>query len=79
MSKRSFRIALTVVVGSVLIALAIVGVVVKRALDYPEQAHAGSGADVEIEIKTGMTFPQIARMLADKHVVDRPTWFRMEW
>ncbi|HEY1552568.1 MAG TPA: endolytic transglycosylase MltG [Kofleriaceae bacterium] len=77
MSKRSFRIALAVVIGSVLIALAIVGVVVKRALDYPEQAHAGNGTDVEIEIKTGMTFPQIARMLADKHLVDRPTWFRM--
>jgi UPF0755 protein len=77
MSKRSFRIALAVVVGSVLIALAVAGVFVKRALAYPEQAHVGSGADVEIEIKTGMTFPQIARMLADKQVVDRPTWFRM--
>ncbi|HEY1811895.1 MAG TPA: endolytic transglycosylase MltG [Kofleriaceae bacterium] len=77
MSKRSFRIALAVVVTTVVLVLGTAGVVVYRALAYPDSMHAGSGADVELEIKTGMTFPQIARMLADKHVIDRPTWFRM--
>ena len=77
MSKRSFRIALAVVVGTVVIVLGVAGVFVHRALGYPDSVHAGAGTDVEVEVKTGMTFPQIARMLADKHVIDRPTWFRM--
>ena len=46
-------------------------------LAYPESIHAGTGVDVEVEIKSGMTFPHIARMLADQHVIDRPTWFRI--
>ena len=77
MSKRSFRIALAVVVGSLVLALAIAGLFVHRALAYPQAVHAGAGVDVQVEIKPGMTFPQIATMLADKHVVDRPTWFRI--
>ncbi|HSD87852.1 MAG TPA: endolytic transglycosylase MltG, partial [Kofleriaceae bacterium] len=32
---------------------------------------------VEIEIKTGMSFPQVAHLLAEKHVISRPTWFRL--
>ena len=39
--------------------------------------HAGAGKDVEIEIKTGMSFPQIATMLADRGVIAKPTWFRL--
>ena len=77
MSKRSFRTALAIVAGTVVIALVIAGVFVHRALAYADSPHAGSGADVEVEIKTGMTFPQIAKMLAADHVIDRPTWFRM--
>jgi UPF0755 protein len=77
MSKRSFRIALAVVIGSVVLVLALAGWFIHRALAYPDQAHAGSGAEVEIEIKTGMSFPQVASLLADKGLIERPTWFRM--
>jgi UPF0755 protein len=77
MSKRSFRVALAVVVGSIALVLAIAGFFVHRAFTYPDIVHAGTGLDVEIEVKPGMTFPQIATMLTDKHVIDRPTWFRM--
>ncbi len=77
MSKRSFRVALAVVIGSVVIALAIGGYFAHRALAYPDAQHEGAGRDVEIEIKTGMTFPSIAQMLADKGVIAKPTWFRM--
>src|SRR5439155_10428422 len=77
MSKRSFRIALAVVIGSIVIVLALAGWFVHRALAYPDSAHDGSGREVEIEIKTGMSFPQVASMLADKGLIERPTWFRM--
>jgi UPF0755 protein len=76
-SKRSFRVALAVVIGSVLVVVGIAGFFIHRALAYPDARHEGAGRDVEIEIKSGMTFPQIATMLHDKGVVDRPTWFRM--
>ncbi|NVB84903.1 MAG: endolytic transglycosylase MltG [Kofleriaceae bacterium] len=77
MSKRSFRVALAVVIGSVILVVGIAGWFVHRALSYPDEAHAGSGREVEVEIKTGMSFPAVASLLADKHVVTRPTWFRL--
>jgi UPF0755 protein len=77
MSKRSFRVALAVVIGSVVLVLGIAGWFVNRALSYPDEAHAGTGKDVEVEIKSGMSFPAVAALLAEKHVIDRPTWFRL--
>jgi len=77
MSKRSFRVALAVVIGTVVLVLAIGGYFAHRALAYPDAQHEGAGRDVEIEIKTGMKFPSIAQMLADKGVIAKPTWFRM--
>jgi UPF0755 protein len=77
MSKRSFRIALAVVIGSVIIVVALAGWFVHRALAYPDSVHDGSGGEVELEIKTGMSFPSVASLLADKGLIDRPTWFRI--
>lgn len=77
MSKRSFRVALAVVLGSVLLVLAIGGFFLNRALSYPDERHAGAGKEVEIEIKSGMSFPAVASLLAQKRVIDRPTWFRL--
>ena len=77
MSKRSFRTALLIVLGSLLVVAIVVGIFVSRALAYPGHSHDGDGKDVEIEIKSGMSFPAIASMLSDKGVIDRPTWFRM--
>jgi UPF0755 protein len=77
MSKRSFRIALAVVVGSFVIMLAIAGWLVHRALAYPDQRHQGVGKDVEIEVKTGMSFPQVAGLLAEQSIIEKPTWFRL--
>ena len=77
MSKGSFRTALAVVLGSLLIVVLVVVWLITRALAYPGAAHAGLGRDVEVEIKSGMSFPAIAAMLADKGVIAKPTWFRM--
>ncbi len=77
MSKRSFRTALAVVVGSLVIVAALLGYFIHRALAYPGETHAGAGRDVEVEIKTGMSFPAVASMLSDKGVIEKPTWFRL--
>ncbi len=77
MSKRSFRTALAVVVGSLVIVAALLGYFIHRALSYPGEAHAGAGRDVEVEVKTGMSFPGVASMLSDKGVIEKPTWFRL--
>jgi UPF0755 protein len=77
MSKRSFRTALIIVVASLAIIAGVIAYAVHRAFEYPDEAHAGTGKDVEVEIVSGMSFPGIASMLADKGIVDKPTWFRM--
>lgn len=77
MSQRSFRIALAVVVGSVIVVVGIAGLFVHRALSYPDEPHAGTGKELEVEIKNGMSFPTVASLLADKKIIDRPTWFRL--
>ncbi len=77
MSKRSFRVALAVVIGSVVLVLGLAGWFVHRALAYPDATHDGGGKEIEVEIKTGMSFPQVASMLADKGLIEKPTWFRL--
>lgn len=77
MSTRSFRIGLLIVVGSLLVLLAIGYYMVHRALGYPDEQRAGQGVEVKVEIKRGMSFPQIARLLHEKQVIERPRWFRL--
>jgi UPF0755 protein len=77
MSKRSFRTALAIVVGTLALAIVIGIVLVNRALAYADEPRDGVGVDVEVEIRSGMSFPEIASMLADKGVVEKPTWFRL--
>jgi UPF0755 protein len=76
-SKGSFRTALVIVLGSLVAVSAVVAWLITRALDYPGAPHAGVGSDVELEVKSGMSFPAIATMLADKNVISKPTWFRL--
>jgi UPF0755 protein len=65
------------VLGSLLIVALVVVWLITRALAYPGAAHAGVGKDVDVEVKSGMSFPAIASMLADKGVIEKPTWFRI--
>lgn len=77
MSKRTFRTGLAIVVGSLVIAGVVLGLMARSALRYPDQRHAGSGAEVAVEIRTGMAFPAVASELARRGVISRPTWFRL--
>jgi UPF0755 protein len=76
-SKRSFRIALIVVLGSLALAAGVAAYLLDRAMSYPGEPHAGTGQQIEVEISQGMSFPAIASRLAERGVISRPTWFRM--
>lgn len=76
-SRRSFRIALIAVLASLAIAAGLVAFFLHRAMSYPDEPHGGTGQDIEVEIASGMSFPAIASRLAERGVIERPTWFRM--
>ena len=77
MSKRAFRAALVVVVGSLLLVAVVAGLFALEVTRYPDRARMGQGEEVEVAIRRGMRFPDIAKELADRGVVERPTWFRL--
>ncbi|HLL24714.1 MAG TPA: endolytic transglycosylase MltG [Kofleriaceae bacterium] len=90
MSKRSFRTALIVVISTLAILAGVIGYFVHRALSYPDECPPGAQEvgggqrcvssaeqDVEVEVVSGMSFPAIASGLADKKLIQRPTWFRL--
>jgi UPF0755 protein len=77
MSKRAFRTA-AIIVGATLATIVLVfAILINRALAYADDAHEGGGLDVEVEVKAGTSFPEIASMLAEKNLVEKPTWFRL--
>lgn len=91
MSKRSFRTALVVVLGSLAIVAGVIAYFVSRALSYPDECPDGahevnkpgarcasaSERDIEVEIASGMSFPSIASRLAERGLIEKPTWFRL--
>lgn len=77
MSKRSFRIALGIVIATAAAAIIIAIVVVKQVLSYPEQRLAGTGKERLVPIERGMTFPAIATRLEKEGVIDNARWFRL--
>jgi UPF0755 protein len=76
-SKRPFRIALLVVAGTVAILLGVAGYFLYSALHYPDERNPGKGAIVDVEVKPGMSFPQVASLLSRHGVIEKPTWFRL--
>lgn len=77
MPKRSFRTALIIVGATVATIILVCAILINRALAYADDAHDGQGLDVEVEIKSGMSFPEIASMLSEKGLIEKPTWFRV--
>jgi UPF0755 protein len=77
MSKRSFRVALVVVLATFALAGAVVAYFVDEALSYPDHRHKGQGVEVEVDIVPGLSFEGVAGLLADKGVIAKPRWFRL--
>lgn len=76
MSRKAFRTALLVVLATLGIAVAVAGWFAYQLWQYPDTPHDGSRAEIKVTIDKGMSFPQIADRLAQKGVIERPTWFR---
>ncbi len=77
MSKKSFRFALATVIVTFAV-LAGVGVwAAKQIMQYPDHKHRGSGQTITVDITHGMKFPQVVAALAQAHVIDHPSWFRL--
>lgn len=77
MSKRSFRIALIVVLVTLAGAAGGMTYMVRQALDYPQSRRAGAGKEVPVPVERGMSFPRIARLLHERGIIDKPRWFRL--
>ncbi len=77
MSKRSFRTALVIVLATVAVLGGVGYYLYTIARDYPDKRHQGSGEEIAVRVEKGMAFPRIARLLADKDIIDRPRWFRL--
>ncbi len=76
MSKRSFRISAGIVVVSLLLLAGVGRYLYGVAQGYSTTAHAGNGDSVSVVIDRGMSFPAIAKRLADAEVISKPRWFR---
>jgi UPF0755 protein len=77
MSKRSFRSALVIVTGTVVVLGLVAWYITARALAYPDERHDGTADPIPVVIDRGMAFPRIAERLADKGIIDKPRWFRL--
>jgi UPF0755 protein len=76
-SRRGFRIALSIVLAT-LVVLGVAGVWAGLEITrYPERRHEGSGERVTIPIARGSKFPQVVEALEKAGVIDRPSWFRL--
>jgi UPF0755 protein len=70
--KRAAMIVASTVALLVLTA-AVVGFIVLR---YPESHPGGAPRQARIIVDRGMTLGEIAKRLADKGIIDHPSWFR---
>lgn len=76
MSRKAFRTALLVVLGTLAIGLLVAGWYGWQLYKYPETPHRGKGVEIKVTIEKGMSFPQIASRLHQQKIIDRPSWFR---
>ena len=77
MSKKSFRIGLGIVLATLVLLLVGGGFLWKKMEKYPDRKMQGDGRDVQVIIPKGASFPEIARILDSKGVIDQPSWFRV--
>jgi UPF0755 protein len=75
MSVAAMKKAALIVLGTALAFLLVVGVIGYQAATYPNRA-AGGKHEAKITVEKGATLGEIARRLADKGIIDHPSWFR---
>lgn len=77
MPRKPFRTALVIVAATVVLVLAVGGWFAYQVWRYPSTRHHGSGAEIAFTVPRGMPVAKVARLLASKRVIARPTWFRV--
>jgi UPF0755 protein len=68
--------AAKVVSLTVLAILLVVGVLAWQAIRYPDSHPGGAVREAKVTVDKGMPLGEIARRLADKGLIDHPSWFR---
>jgi len=68
--------AAKVVSLTVLLFLAVVGIVVWLAMRYPDGHPSGAAHEAKLTVDKGMTLGEISKRLADRGLIDHPSWFR---
>jgi UPF0755 protein len=76
MSKEEMRRAGWVVLVTVALFFGAVAAVAFEALHYPDSHVSAPTHDEKLTVDRGMSMEQISRRLADKGLIDRPSWFR---
>jgi UPF0755 protein len=69
--------ALRVFIITTLVGLLAVGLVVWKALRYPDQASGSAKGPVDLEIPRGAGAQQVSELLAEKGLLERPAVFRL--
>ncbi len=77
MSKRSFRVALVIVLATVALGAGALYYASARAMVYPDTPNPGAAEPIAVTIPRGASFPRIARILHEQGVIAKPRWFRL--
>jgi UPF0755 protein len=77
MSKRDMMRAVKIVGGTMALFVGVVALIAWFAWSYPRRPHrAGDGKKVKVVVSRGMTASGIGHALAERDLVDHPSWFR---
>ncbi len=75
-SRADMKRAAWVVLVTMALFVGVVSALVWEALRYPGRHLDGPAHEARVTVDRGMTMSDIARRLADKGLIDRPSWFR---
>ncbi|HEX8952561.1 MAG TPA: endolytic transglycosylase MltG [Polyangia bacterium] len=68
--------AAKIVALTVLLLVAVGGGLAWRALTYPDSHASGPAHEAKLTVEKGMTLGEISKRLADRRLIDHPSWFR---
>ncbi len=76
MTVEAQKKAAVIVATTVALTVAVVGVAAFVVLGYPNGHPSGAPRQARIVVEKGLTLAEISRRLAEKGLIDHPSWFR---
>jgi UPF0755 protein len=70
------KTAAKVVALTVLAFVAVAGAIAWEVLTYPDSHVSGAAHEAKLTVDKGMTLGEISKRLADRGLIDHPSWFR---